>query len=264
MEAVLIYGLVYSVTLALIAIGFSLTFGISGVANLAYGAMYILSGYFTWQLFMTFGLPYAVSAILAVIGTALVGALIYRLVLLRIRGLMLSEVIATFGLGIGVLEFLRWAGLAGYKYKLPHFVSGSIGVAGVAVDYQLIFIVAIGLLRVVFLWYFPRHTRIGLAIDVRLEGVPLPAQSHVVPLAVGDLAARCHTPHPADVVAQPPPAHEERLALFGPVAARRGLGQDGAALLRAHPGQDGEIVAAEVGQRHSLRALPLGLGECLL
>jgi len=163
MEAVLIYGLVYSVTLALIAIGFSLTFGISGIANLAYGAMYILGGYFTWQFFMTFGLPYAVSAILAVIATALVGALIYRVVLLRIRGIMLSEVIATLGLGIGILEFLRWAGLAGYKYKLPHFMSGSIEIAGVVVDYQRIFIVVIGLLMVAFLWYFTRHTRIGLA-----------------------------------------------------------------------------------------------------
>jgi len=163
MEGVLIYGLVYSVTLALIAIGFSLTFGISGVANLAYGAMYILGGYFTWQLFMTFGLPYVVSALLAVIGTALVGALIYRLVLLRVRGLMLSEVIATFGLGIGMLEFLRWAGLAGYKYKLPTFMSGSIEIAGVTVDYQRIIIVIVGLVLVGALWYFTRHTRLGLA-----------------------------------------------------------------------------------------------------
>ena len=44
-NSIIIYGLVNSVMLALIAMGFSLTFGISGVANFAYGGFYILSGF---------------------------------------------------------------------------------------------------------------------------------------------------------------------------------------------------------------------------
>jgi branched-chain amino acid transport system permease protein len=38
----LVYGFVNSVILMLVALGFNLTFGISGVANFAYGALYIL------------------------------------------------------------------------------------------------------------------------------------------------------------------------------------------------------------------------------
>ena len=41
LEVTLIYGFVNSTILALIALGFSLTFGISGVSNFAYGAMYV-------------------------------------------------------------------------------------------------------------------------------------------------------------------------------------------------------------------------------
>lgn len=41
----LVYGFVNSAILALIAMGFNLTFGISGVANFAYGAVYIFSGF---------------------------------------------------------------------------------------------------------------------------------------------------------------------------------------------------------------------------
>ena len=163
MEIVVVYGLVNSVTLALIAIGFSLTFGISGVANLAHGALYILAGYLSWQLAVSLGLPYALAVVLAVIITALVGALIYRLVLLRVRGVMLSEVIATFGLGIAILEFLRWSGLMGIEYKLPVFVRGSFEIGGVAVDYQRLFIVIIGLVLLGVLWVFTRHNRLGLA-----------------------------------------------------------------------------------------------------
>ncbi|MBI5584995.1 MAG: branched-chain amino acid ABC transporter permease, partial [Deltaproteobacteria bacterium] len=43
----LIYGFINSVILALVALGFNLTFGISGVANFAYGALYIFAGYGT-------------------------------------------------------------------------------------------------------------------------------------------------------------------------------------------------------------------------
>ena len=44
-----IYALINTAILALMAIGFNLTFGISGVANFAYGAFYILSA-FTYYL----------------------------------------------------------------------------------------------------------------------------------------------------------------------------------------------------------------------
>jgi len=163
MGAVLVYGLINSVILALTAIGFSLTFGISGVANLAHGGLYILAGYLTWQLFIHLGLPYALAAVLAVIICGVIGALIYRLVLLRVRGLMLSEVIATFGLGIAILEALRWAGLISYKYKLPAFIKGGLQIGGVAVDYQRFLAVIIGLLLVAGLWFFTHRTKIGLA-----------------------------------------------------------------------------------------------------
>jgi branched-chain amino acid transport system permease protein len=92
----LIYGFVNSIILALVALGFSLTFGISGVANFAYGALYILAGFLSWVLFNSVGLPYILAAPFSVLLTAIAGALMYRFVLLRIRGMVLSEVIGQF------------------------------------------------------------------------------------------------------------------------------------------------------------------------
>ncbi|NIS67901.1 MAG: branched-chain amino acid ABC transporter permease, partial [Proteobacteria bacterium] len=99
----LIYGFINSVILALVALGFNLTFGISGVANFAYGALYVLAGYGTWIFMNKAGVPYFVAIPLAVLFTALIGALLYRFILLRIRGLVVSEVIATFGIGLAIL-----------------------------------------------------------------------------------------------------------------------------------------------------------------
>jgi branched-chain amino acid transport system permease protein len=160
-SSILVYGLVNSVILALIAIGFSLTFGISGVANFAYGALYLLSGYLTWMLLKYAGLPLALAVPTTIAIVGLLGFLIYWIILLRIRGIVLSEVIATFALGVGMLEFFRWKGFVTYEFTLPYFKKGMMLIAGVPVDCQRLFIIGIGLALVLFLYFFTHHTRIG-------------------------------------------------------------------------------------------------------
>jgi len=159
----LVYAIVNSFILILLAIGFNLTFGISGVANFAYGALYILSAYLSWMLMHLLGFPFAISALLSILITTLVGAVMYRLVLLRVRGQALSEVIATFGIGLSILELFRYLGFVGFEYTLPVFIDRSFVIAGTYIDMQRILIVVLGLLLVVSLWVFTHHTSLGLA-----------------------------------------------------------------------------------------------------
>jgi branched-chain amino acid transport system permease protein len=163
LEVTLIYGFINSVILALIALGFSLTFGISGVSNFAYGGLYILAGYTVWLLINKLGVPFLPAAILAVVLTSLLGALLYRFVLLRVRGLVLSEVIATFGVGLAILEFFRYLGFTGFEYTLPKFTDGSVMIGSTYVDHQRLWIAGIGIAIGVALYLFTHYTRIGLA-----------------------------------------------------------------------------------------------------
>ena len=162
-SSMIVYGLVNSVIMALIAIGFSLTFGISGVANFAYGGFYLLSGYLTWMLLNYLGLPLVLAIFITVIVVGLLGFTTYWVILLRVRGIVLSEVIATFALGVGMLEFFRWKGFVTYEFTLPFFIKGGVEIAGVPLDYQRLFIIGIGVALVLFLYFFTHHTRIGLA-----------------------------------------------------------------------------------------------------
>ncbi len=158
-----IYGFINSVILALVALGFNLTFGISGVANFAYGALYVLAGYGTWILMNKMGLPYLLAIPLSILFTALIGALLYRFILLRIRGLVVSEVIATFGMGLAILEIFRYLGFIGYEYTLPSFIDGGLGIGNTFVDFQRLLIVGIGIGLAIFLWIFTHYTKTGLA-----------------------------------------------------------------------------------------------------
>ncbi len=174
----IVYGFVNSAILALVALGFNLTFGISGIANFAYGALYIFGGFAAWTLFNSLGLPYILAVIFSVLLTALLGALMYRFILLRIRGIVLSEVIASFGLGLAILELFKYLGFIGFEYTLPVFWDLSIDIGQVTIDMQRIFIVIIGVGLTGFLWFFTHHTRTGL----RFRGI---AQDERTALSLG-------------------------------------------------------------------------------
>jgi branched-chain amino acid transport system permease protein len=161
---ILIYGTVNSVTLALYALGFALVYGISRLPNFAHGAIYVLSGFITWSAINTLGLNYVLSAILAMTITAILGSAFYLFFLIRVRGMEISEIIASYAIALAILEGLRWIGFKGMTYTLPAFIDGSISIAGVSVDYQRLLVVGFGAALVAFLWFFTHHTRLGLAL----------------------------------------------------------------------------------------------------
>ncbi|WP_052666001.1 branched-chain amino acid ABC transporter permease [Nitriliruptor alkaliphilus] len=161
---ILVYGAVSTSTILLISLGFSLTFGLTGVANFAHAAFYLASGYVLWLLLNSVGLPYAVAVVVTIALLALAGALLYRVVIAPVRGIVLSEVIATFALGIAILEFFRYLGFVTYEYRLPVFHRGQIAVLGRPIDYQRISIVVVAVLVTVGLWWFTQRTNTGRAL----------------------------------------------------------------------------------------------------
>ncbi len=161
---ILIYGTINSASLALYALGFALVYGTSRLPNFAHGALYVLAGFITWSFLNSLSLPYPLAIVLAMLVTGVIGALIYQFILVRVRGMEISEIIASYALGLAILEGLRWGGFKGMSYTLPVFIEGSFSVAGISVDYQRLLVVLIGAAVVAVLWLFTHFTRIGLAL----------------------------------------------------------------------------------------------------
>jgi len=161
---ILIYGTINSAALALYALGFAMVYGVSRLPNFAHGALYVLSGFMTWFFLNSLGLNYLLSVILAMLATGMIGALMYQFILIRIRGMEISEIMATYAMGLAILEGLRWGGFKGMTYTLPAFIAGSTTIFGVSVDYQRLLVVAIGGAVVGLLWLFTHYTRMGLSL----------------------------------------------------------------------------------------------------
>lgn len=192
---VVIYGLVRSVTFALLALGFTFAYGVSRLPNFAHGALYILAGFLTWTFVNDLGLCYPLGMLLGVAIVAVIGALIYRLVLIRLRGMPTSEIIGSYAFGLIILEGLRIQGgdipfLSGFKgfigpfYTLDEYIAvdvvdktvsifgfltnyqieSTVSILGVDIDYQRLIIIGGGILLVAMLWAFTKFTKTGLSL----------------------------------------------------------------------------------------------------
>jgi len=159
-----IYGLINSLILALTAIGFSLAYGVSGIPNFGHGSLYILTGYSVWIFLNRFGLNLALSIVISLLLTALIGGLMYQFVLKRVKGMPASEVITSLAIGLAIMEFLRWVGLRGVSYSIPPFIEGAVDIFGVPVDIQRLIIIGAAAAAVFCLWLFTHYTDMGLSL----------------------------------------------------------------------------------------------------
>ena len=167
---ILIYGTVNSVIFALIAVGFTLVYGVSRVPNFAHGSIYVLVGFLTWSFVNDLKINYALAIILSLTIASLIGMVIYRFILIRLRGMPTSEIISSFAVSLIILEGLRMQGIWGFKgfigpfHVLQPFIDGKIEILGVFVDYQRLIIIGAGLAVVALLWVFTHHTKMGLSL----------------------------------------------------------------------------------------------------
>ena len=66
MEYALLYGIINSIILSLLSLGFTLVYSISRLPNFAHGALYITCGYIVWLLLNKVGLPYPFAILLGI------------------------------------------------------------------------------------------------------------------------------------------------------------------------------------------------------
>ncbi len=167
---VMVYGIVNGMTFVLMAMGFSFVYGISRLPNFAHGALYVVTGFVTWSFINSAGLPYWLSVILSLLIVSLIGMAIYQFVMIRVRGMPISEIIVSFAIALAILEGLRLQGIGGFKgfigpgYVLPRVVDGVIETPWVTIDIQRLILIGVGLLLLGIMWLFTHYHKIGLSL----------------------------------------------------------------------------------------------------
>jgi branched-chain amino acid transport system permease protein len=148
---------------ALLAIGFSLIFGVARIVNIAHTAFYMLAAYLFYTLLVKVGLGFVVSALLAVAGVTLFSVLCYRLVIEPVREHDSAVLIATIALALIFQELMLYT-FGGHFLGVPSTLEGAVRFFGVAIPYQRLLILAVAAVVLAFVWFVLYHTRLGLAI----------------------------------------------------------------------------------------------------
>ncbi|AMN44451.1 branched-chain amino acid ABC transporter permease [Rhodoplanes sp. Z2-YC6860] len=174
--------------LFLLSAGFSLIFGLMRIPNLTHGSLFMLGAYFGASFMLGVGgvqLNFWLAAILATALVALLGALIERLLLRRLPGDALAQVLVTLGLSFMAADFclMVWGGDP-INIETPSALVGFTRMGPAAFPNYKLAIVAIAVVFAVGLWMLLDKTRLGAMIRA---GVDDPDMARVVGIRVSRL-----------------------------------------------------------------------------
>lgn len=159
----LIGGSVNGAFYALLALGFSLMFGVARVVNLYHGSYYLLGAYFYYTYSVLAGLNLFVAALCSLASVVLIAIMIDKYMISRVRTSGTTVMILTLGLASFTQYLVRI--VFGAKYLSVHgFVDGGVDIMGVTVPSTRLLALVVSVVLIVALWYFVRRTSAGKAI----------------------------------------------------------------------------------------------------
>lgn len=150
-------------TYALLAIGFSLIFGVARIVNIAHTAFYMVAAYCIFYGTHRLGVHPVIAAIMAIILVMVLGLVCYRLFIEPIREHEAAVLIATIALAMVFQEIVMLI-FSGDFRTVPPLVPGYLEVSGVKIAYQQLLTIAAAALILAGVWIFLARTRLGLAI----------------------------------------------------------------------------------------------------
>ena len=163
MLTVLIYGAVTSAILAMLAVGFTLIFGVARILNLAHGAFYALGAYCAYSLTAILKLPLAVAALGSVVLVAAFGVAMERVLVRPLRQSSLAVLMITLAVAL-TMEQVLFVVFGSQSKNVPAFINFPIYVHGVSVDGQRLLALVIAIALIGALWLFIQRSRLGSAI----------------------------------------------------------------------------------------------------
>ena len=160
---ILIYGAVTSAIYAMLAVGFTLIFGVARVLNLAHGPFYALGAYGTYVGTGVLGLPLWLAALMAIAFVAAFGVIVEKVLVRPLRHSQLGVLMITLAVSLVVEQALFL--IFGSEYRnVPAFIDAKVSLGGVDVAGQRLLTLLVAVVSISALYLFIQRTRLGSAI----------------------------------------------------------------------------------------------------
>jgi branched-chain amino acid transport system permease protein len=160
---ILVYGAVISAIYAMLAVGFTLIFGVARILNLAHGSFYALGAYAVYTFTAVVHLPLWLASVLAVLFVAAFGMVMERVLVRPLRRSSLAVLLITLAVALMVEQMLLLV-FGSEARNVPSMVNATYHFAGVDISSQRLLALIGAILILTSLWLFMQHTRLGSAI----------------------------------------------------------------------------------------------------
>lgn len=160
---ILVTGLINSGVYALLAIGFSLIFGVARIVNIAHTAFYMLAAYCFYALLVIAKLDVLIAGPVAIIAVTALSVLCYKFLIAPVREHQAAVLIATIALAT-IFQELMQASFGGNFLGIPSTIAGAFSVGGMSIPWQRVLIVVMAVVMLAIVWVVLYHSRLGLAI----------------------------------------------------------------------------------------------------
>jgi branched-chain amino acid transport system permease protein len=160
---IIVSGLIGGSVYALLAIGFSLVFGVARIVNFAHTAFYMVAAYCIYFITQKMGFHPLWGVATAIVLVTLLGMISYTIFIKPIREHEGAVLIATIALAMAIQEIMLLI-FSGSYLSVPSLVKGYLVILGVKVFYQQLLTFCVALLILAMLWALLMKTKLGLAI----------------------------------------------------------------------------------------------------
>ena len=164
-----------------LAAGFSLIFGLMRIANLSHGAYFMLGAYIGLAM-IDRGYGFGVALLAAGLGVGILGGIVERLILRRLAGNALSQVLATLGVAFVIADGSLWLwGGDPRSVSAPEALTGAAHMLGLSFPLYRLAVLGFAIVIGIGLWLLLDKTKLGVMIRASVDdrqmaqGIGVPA-----------------------------------------------------------------------------------------
>ncbi|MBZ4659251.1 MAG: ABC-type transporter, integral rane subunit [Desulfacinum sp.] len=153
---------------ALVALGFSLIFGVTHTFNLAHGELIVLSGYMAYGLSKAWQTPFALTLPLCMAAMACLGQVLLALVRRIREPFELSSLVFTFGLALVIQNAMLFLFTADYR-RIPASGEPLRLAADLIVTRNQLWLIGLSLAATALVYLMLRKTFLGMALRAVIQ-----------------------------------------------------------------------------------------------
>ena len=161
---VIINGVTLGTNYILMALGFTMIFGVLRIVNFAHGEFYMLGAFLVLTAIVKLEVSYFVAAALAVLAVGALGYLAEEVIFRKFRDKELEGMIVALGLSI-LMQNLGLVAWGPYDLSIPPVFTGVLKIGSMFYPLERLMVVLLSFLLMAGFYLFLKRTKLGLAIQ---------------------------------------------------------------------------------------------------